>query len=197
MASYSSYKKLTGDELADGSVDAADLTVALNAVYGVKWFYGSPGACTPGCCCLWSVPTGVKKLHIQMWGAGGNGTGACSCNRCQHYSSAGGGYYNSKMITTNGGCSYSLCAAGVYPCLSRECYGCIGCSSYVNGYNLSNFCAIGGCRANANPSWSTSCTSVNTCCLGPTSNNGDFGMGNHAGVWNASRHDTYRGWCHQ
>ena len=100
------------------------------------------------------------------------------------------------MITTNGGCSYSVCAAGVYRCLSRECYGCIGCSSYVNGYNLSNFCAIGGCRANANPSWANSCTSVNTCCRGPSTNGGDFGMGDHAGVWNASRHDTYRGWCH-
>ena len=95
--------------------------------------------------------------HVDSgWGAGGNGTGACSCNRCQHYSSAGGGYYNSKMITTNGGCSYTVCAAGVYRCLSRECYGCVGCSSYVNGYNLSNFCAIGGCRANANPSWTNS-----------------------------------------
>ena len=100
------------------------------------------------------------------------------------------------MITTNGGCSYSICAAGVYRCLSRECYGCVGCSSYVNGYNLSNFCAIGGCRANANPSWSTGCTSVNTCCRGPSTNGGDFGMGDHAGVWNVSRHDTYRGWCH-
>ena len=100
------------------------------------------------------------------------------------------------MITTTGGCQYRVCAAGVYRCLSRECYGCVGCASYVNGYNLSNFCAIGGCRANANPSWSTGCTSVNTCCRGPSTNGGDFGMGDHAGVWNVSRHDTYRGWCH-
>jgi hypothetical protein len=108
MANYSSYKKLTGDELADGSVDAADLTVALNAVYGVKWFYGSPGACTPGCCCLWTVPTGVKKIHIQMWGAGGNGSGMCSCNRCHHYMGSGGGYYNTKTIDTAEGCQYTV-----------------------------------------------------------------------------------------
>ena len=58
---------------------------------------------------------------------------------------AGGGFYNSVMIDTAfAGCQYRVCAGGVYPCLSRECLGCIGCSSYVNGHNLSNFCAYGG-----------------------------------------------------
>ena len=196
MASYSSYKKIHGDQLQSNVLSASSFSQSPNCTYGVKWVFGIMCRCSAGCCCNWSVPTGVQNMWVQAWGAGGNGTGACSCNRCQHYSSAGGGYYNSKMITTNGGCSYSICAAGVYRCLSRECYGCVGCSSYVNGYNLSNFCAIGGCRANANPSWSTGCTSVNTCCRGPSTNGGDFGMGDHAGVWNVSRHDTYRGWCH-
>ena len=100
------------------------------------------------------------------------------------------------MIETNGGCGYTVCAAGVYPCLSRECYGCVGCSSYVNGHNLSNFCAIGGCRGNANPSWSTACASLNPCCRAPGNNGGDFGIGNHGSAWSNSRHDTYRGWCH-
>ena len=100
------------------------------------------------------------------------------------------------MIATTAGCSYSVCAAGVYPCLSRECYGCVGCSSYVNGYNLSNFCAIGGCRGNANTSWSTACASLNPCCRAPGNNGGDFGIGNHSSAWSNSRHDTYRGWCH-
>jgi hypothetical protein len=100
------------------------------------------------------------------------------------------------MITTTAGCTYTVCASGVYPCLSRECYGCIGCSSYVNGHNLSNFCAIGGCRGMANPSWSTACNAVWGCCRGPTTNGGDFGMGALNGAWSNSRHDTYRGWCH-
>ena len=117
-------------------------------------------------------------MWIQAWGAGGNGTGACSCNRCHHYEAAQGGYYNTKMIATNAGCSYSVCAAAVYPCLSRECYGCNGCSSYVNGYNLSNFCAIGGQRGNANPSWTEACTSDNACCRAPGNNGGDWGLGN-------------------
>ena len=93
--------------------------------------------------------------------------------------SAGGGYYNSKMITTNGNCQYSVCAGGVYPCLSRECYGCMGCSSYVNGYNLSNFCAIGGQRGNANTSWTEVVHLTTHVVEPPGKNGGDFGIGNH------------------
>ena len=36
----------------------------------------APGACTPGCCCNWTVPSGVAKLTWELWGAGGNGHGA-------------------------------------------------------------------------------------------------------------------------
>ena len=196
MANYSSYKKVAGDQIEDGALSAAKFSQSPTGTYGVKWFYGSPQQCTPGCCCLWSVPTGVKKLWIQAWGAGGNGTGACSCNRCQHYMGADGGSYNSVTIDTSAGCQYTVCAAGVYRCRSRECCGCIGCSSYVNGHNLANFCAVGGCRGMANTSWTTSCSSVNQCCISPGANGGQFGMNSHGAHWSNTRHDTYRGWCH-
>ena len=123
MASYSSYKKINGDQLEDNILSATSFSGSPNCTYGVKWVFGTMCRCSPGCCCNWSVPTGVNNMWVQAWGAGGNGTGACSCNRCQHFQSGGGGYYNSKMITTNSNCGYSICAAGVYPCLSRECYG--------------------------------------------------------------------------
>ena len=152
--------------------------------------------CSPGCCCNWTVPTGVSKLWIQLWGSGGNGTGSCSCNRCHHFQGAGGGYYNSQITTTQAGCGYSVCAGGVYPCLSRECYGCQGCSSYVNGYGLSNFCAIGGWRGNANPSWTTECNSTWACCQSPTAHGGQMNFVNHTDGWSNSTYDTYRGWCH-
>ena len=132
MASYSSYKKINGDQLEDNTLNANSFSSSPNCTYGVKWVFGIMCRCSPGCCCNWSVPSGVNNMWVQAWGAGGNGTGACSCNRCQHYQAGGGGYYNSKMIQTNSNCSYTVCAAGVYRCLSRECYGCIGCSSYVN-----------------------------------------------------------------
>ena len=196
MASYSSYKKVNGDQLASNSLNSSSFSDSPNSSYGVKWFYGIICRCSPGCCCNWTVPTGVQNMWIQAWGSGGNGSGACSCNRCHHFLGAQGGYYNSKMITTSAGNTYSVCAGGVYPCLSRECTGCQGCSSYVNGSGLSNFCAIGGCRGMANTSWSTNCSSVNPCCRAPGNNGGDFGIGNHGGAWSASRYDTYRGWCH-
>ena len=113
-----------------------------------------------------------------MWGAGGNGSGACSCNRCHHYMGTGGGYYNTKTIDTAEGCTYSVCAAGVYRCYSRDCTGCEGCASYVNGYNLSNFCAIGGRRGESQTSWATYCHSQWCCCMNPGNNGGDgYGLG--------------------
>ena len=110
MASYSSYKKVHGDQLIGNALDASHFSGSPNESYGVKWFYGTMCRCSPGCCCNWTVPTGVQNMWIQAWGAGGNGTGACSCNRCHHYEAAQGGYYNTKMIATNAGCSYSVCA---------------------------------------------------------------------------------------
>ena len=196
MADYSSYKKIDGDTFEAGILSAAKFSSSPTSTWGVKWVYGTMCRCSPGCCCNWTVPTGVSKLWIQLWGSGGNGTGSCSCNRCHHFQGAGGGYYNSQITTTQAGCGYSVCAGGVYPCLSRECYGCQGCSSYVNGYGLSNFCAIGGWRGNANPSWTTECNSTWACCQSPTAHGGQMNFVNHTDGWSNSTYDTYRGWCH-
>tara|TARA_B100000003_G_C10925378_1_gene368947 strand:- start:846 stop:1643 length:798 start_codon:yes stop_codon:yes gene_type:complete len=196
MASYESYKKINAEGIADGAIEAADFTVALNATYGVKWFYGTPSALTSGCCCLWTVPTGVKKLHIEMWGSGGNGAGSCNCNRCHHYRGAQGGYYAAKHLDVQEGWQYTVCAAGVYRCCSRECVGCEGCSSYVNGCGLSNFCARGGENGYANTAWNTYCHSVNDCCRGPNDNNADFGMVTHSPNWSGAEFVYDRGFCH-
>ena len=196
MASYESYKKISADGIVDGGVEAADFSTALNATYGVKWFYGTPAAMTSGCCCLWTIPTGVKKLQIQMWGSGGNGNGFCSCNRCHHYSGAGGGFYNVKTIDVQEGWQYTVCAAGVYRCCSRECTGCYGCASYVNGCNLSNFCARGGDRGYANTSWDTLCHSDNFCCREPGDNGGDFTMHTQDAGWSGTDFVYDRGFCH-
>ena len=185
MAQYSNYKKVSGGGLPSGSIPATALNTTGLDTWNVKWFWGSPNECTPGCCCLWTVPTGVKRAHIEMWGAGGSGTGACSCSRCHVYRGAQGGYYNSKMIDVSEGWTYTVCAGGVYTCRNRECCGCQGCSSFTNGCNLTNFCAIGGHGGIACNSWSLGCNSYMPCCLGPATNGGDFGMGNHMGaMWN-------------
>ena len=193
MASYSSYKMIDNSQITDTTIPASAVQSGSFSNWCVKWVYGHPCYCTPGCCCNWQVPTGVTRITWEIWGAGGNGHGACSCNRCQNWHGAGGGYYNTKTISTTGGCSYTVCAGGVYRCCSRECTGCCGCNSYVNGYNLSNFCALGGTRGCATGDWSSNCYSeFHTCCMQPGAHGGDFGMGNHGG--NSYRPD---GWnCH-
>ena len=188
MANYTSYKKVTAAQVPDGSITIEKLATGVGPSWCVKTFYGSPGACTPGCCCNWTVPSGVAKLTWELWGAGGNGHGACSCRRCHHYRGAGGGSFTTKTISTGANCTYTVCAAGVYRCCSRECVGCYGCASYVNGYNLSNFCAVGGGRGEANTDWSNLCHSTIACCVQPGSYNSDFGMNAHwpgfSGHWN-------------
>ena len=188
MANYRSYKKVTAAQVPDGSITIEKLATGVGPSWCVKTFYGSPGVCTAGCCCAWTVPAGVAKLTWELWGAGGNGHGACSCRRCHHYRGAGGGSFTTKTISTGENCSYTVCAAGVYRCYSRECVGCYGCASYVNGYNLSNFCAVGGGRGEANTDWSNLCHSTIACCVQPGSYNSDFGMNAHwpgfSGHWN-------------
>jgi len=196
MASYDSYKKISASSIADGAITSASFTVPLNSTYGVKWFYGSPGACTQGCCCLWTVPTGVKKLQFHLWGAGGNGAGSCSCSRCQHNRGSQGGYYATKIIDVTEGWNYTVCAGGVYPCYSRECTACEGCASYVNGCNLTNFCAVGGDHGFANGSWTTKCSSVNECCVAVNANNADWSQMTHTGPWDGAEFVYDRGFCH-
>ena len=188
MATYSSYKKVSGASLSPGSITDAKIASSAFKNYCVKWIRGCLGECSPGCCCLWTVPTGVRRVTFELWGAGGNGHGMCVNNRCQHYAGAQGGYYASKTISVNDGCQYTICAAGVHPCESVECYACHGCTTYVNGFNLSGFCAIGGKGGCANSSWSTACYSdFGRCCVGPSGIwNADFAMGNHAGGFSGS-----------
>lgn len=196
MASYGSYKKIIQGQIKDGTVPNSALEDGAGLALNVKYVYGQVNVCSPGCCCLWTVPTGVKKLHIQMWGSGGNGSGFCSCNRCHHYRGAQGGYFNSKTISVTEGWQYTVCAAGVYRCCSRECVGCEGCSSYVNGCNLSNFCARGGENGYANTSWAETCHSVNDCCLAPGNNGGDYGSVTISPPWSAAEFVYDRGHCH-
>ena len=183
MASYSSYKQISGNEIIDGSIPDEAFNPDAGKNFGVKWVYGDPDACTSGCCCLWPVPTGVKKVTFDIWGAGGNGNGACSCNRCHHFQGAQGGMYNTKTVATATDCEYTVCAGGVYPCYSRECTACNGCTSYVNGYNLSGFCACGGETGRANTSWTTACFGYNAFCRAPGDNGGDFTLVPHAPGW--------------
>lgn len=197
MASYSSYKKVVAtDSILPSAVTDSSLAVGTRKQYGVQWFFGEPCACSTGRCCLWTVPANVRTLQIEAWGSGGSGHGACSCNRCQHYKGAGGGFYNAVTVTTSAGNEYTVCAAGNGPCCRFECQGCIGCSSYVIGSGLSNFCAIGGDAGIATGDWTTACNSEWACCIQSGANGGTFGFGLHSGTFGYTwfRYDV--GQCH-
>lgn len=191
MASYSSYRKITDNEIIDGSLVDNNFAPDAAKNFGVQWVYGSPGPCTTGASCTWTVPTGVQRVTFEIWGAGGNGHGACSCSRCHHYQGAQGGSYNTKTISTTAGCQYVVCAGGVYPCYSRNCTACNGCTSYVTGHNLSNFCACGGETGRANTSWNTGCFSYNAWHLNPGANGGDMYIVPLAPGWS-----TAASYCH-
>ena len=192
MASYASYKKIDGTSFVDNSIPESKVSSNSFNTWNVKWIYGNPVALTGGCCCLWTVPSGVYNVYFELWGAGGNGHGTCSCNRCQHYAGAQGGYYNAKMINTVPGCQYTICAGGVYPCCQFDCYACHGCTTYINGYNLTNFCALGGAGGCANASWQDLCFSDwGRTCVAPGDWGGDFAMGNHRGAFMVGS-----SWCH-
>ena len=121
MANYRSYRQVRSDQIAAGSISSAKLQkrvwlldIALN-IYMVIHVIVHLAVVVFG-----QFPSGVEKITFELWGAGGNGHGACSCNRCQHYQGAAGGTYNTKTISTTGGCQYRVCAGGVYRCCSRE-----------------------------------------------------------------------------
>ena len=96
MANYRSYRRIRSDQIHSSNIHPDKLVAGVTPSYCVKMFHGHPCYCTPGCCCYWQVPSGVEKLTIELWGAGGNGHGACTCNRCQHFRGAGGGAYNTN-----------------------------------------------------------------------------------------------------
>ena len=184
MATYASYKKIDGASIPDNTITPSALNPTGLDTWCVKWIHGDPGSVSSGCCCLWTVPTNVRRVTFELWGSGGNGSGACSCNRCHVYAGAQGGYYNTKTIDVQSGWTYTVCAGGVYPCCSFGCTSCAGCSSFANGCNLSNFCAIGGEYGFSENSWSLACYSTNgRCCMSPGSMGGDFGMGNHQSIY--------------
>ena len=201
MASYTSYKKVVADQIPNSTFDYNNLASGVRERFCVKWFYGISCRCSAGCCCNWSVPSCVRNLNWELWGAGGNGNGACSCNRCHHTKPPGGGAYVSKSHITTPGCQYRVCAVGVYRCLSRNCTACNGCTSYVNGYNISNLCACGGHRGEANTAWTDHCFSVMPYCIRPgcvgTSSSGDWAEYTHSGNFQGQSGYMYPGSaCH-
>jgi hypothetical protein len=96
-----------------------------------------------GACCAWEVPAGVTRVRFQLWGAGGGSAAGMCCGGSPFGST---GAYASVIIPVTEGDIYTICSGCAYcyfPCCTE--FGRYpGCSSFVAGNGLSNFCAQGG-----------------------------------------------------
>jgi hypothetical protein len=159
MASYASYKKVKVDSIPDGALSSDNLEPGAGHNLGVQWIFNDRGFRCHQCanngdcceqangrCCLWTVPSNVSTVTFEIWSGGGGGAGGTCANCCMYTISGQGGNYAIKTIETCPGCQYTICAGGTWRCeKSHTCNAGMGCRSYVNGHNLSNFCVTGGC----------------------------------------------------
>ena len=142
------------------------LNVPAETNYPSEFLVYNTNITTPsngGCCCLWTVPAGVTWVQFEIWGGGGGGGGACCC---QSGVGSGSGAYSLKAITTTAGCQYTICAGGTTNA-SPVCLGSAGNTSFVTGYNLSNFCATGGAPGDTHCNWmfsNSNCYAYPHCC---------------------------------
>lgn len=118
----------------------------LSTETGTLCVYDNSVNFNSGFCCLWTVPVGSTKVRFELWGAGA-GTGAGMC--CSGSPFGATGAYASVIMTAVPGCQYTLCAGAANATqLCCTVSGDVsGCPSYVNGYGLSNYCAMGGCSS--------------------------------------------------
>ena len=151
------------------------------------------GACYPfensycrNTMCCWIVPAGVTRLTFELWGGGGGGGASCCC---MVGIPGGAGSYARKMVkaaTPGGlaGCVYQLFAGFASCCSPTAGCGFRGCTTYVTGFGLTNFCAEGGIPGQ-NLCWPTSTGGPNFGCSYFTANC------NKGWAWNCANYATF------
>ena len=135
-----------------------------------------------GMCCLWTVPNGTTSIKFEL--LSGGGPGGSSGGDYDFGTGGQGGNYTVKTITRNvagftDGSQYTICAAGSSDCSC--CCSCNmncrhGCTSFVTGPGLSNFCALGGMGGST--SWDIMSSCYN-CFIG----NVQCSVGNYNAGW--------------
>ena len=58
---------IDNSQIPDTTIPASAVQSGSFSNWCVKWVYGHPCYCTPGCCCYWQVPTGVEICSIQLY----------------------------------------------------------------------------------------------------------------------------------
>ena len=139
-----------------------------------------------GCCLQWTVPTGTRLITFEI--LSGGGPGGSSGHDYDSGHGGAGGNYNEKTLCLEAGnfnstagseSVYTLCSGGTSQCnccasCNRSCRH--GCTSYVTGPGLSNFCAIGG--HGGSTSWD-----VNSHCYNCHIGNQQCDLGNYNAGW--------------
>lgn len=80
-----------------------------------------------GCAGLWTVPSGVSNIFVQIWGGGAGGAMNCTWRAG---APGGGGGYSHRSIAVTAGQQFCYCAGGgarggcAYPGAKRSCPGC-------------------------------------------------------------------------
>lgn len=141
-----------------------------------------------GRCCQFTAPAGTAYIKFEIWGGGGGGGGSCCC---MYGNPGGAGAYAVKTVCgALGGCQFTVCA-GSTTGTDPGSTGCIGCDSWVQGVQLSNFCAKGG------NSGQTRCNGSfqHPCCIPFTHCCNGFG----GDICIHGQHSTYQSynWCAQ
>lgn len=138
-------------------------------VTGLKIWDAAVARC--GICCAWTVPAGVTCIQFQIWGSGGGTSGQCCCGGSPFGAS---GAYATVTIPAVPGCVYTLCAGCAYCCFASQTTAGCSSASYVAGFGLTNFCALGGsasqCSWGTNNQWNSNWPVPNS--TGPTSCSG-------------------------
>lgn len=126
------------------------------------------------CCVKFRVPAGQTNVTFEIWGGGGAGAGTCCC---MGGPPGGSGAYSKKTITGVANDEYELWL-GIATACSPSNIGCRGCTTYITGPGLSNFCAeggVGGCAC----CFPSCCFSMCTCGTQAQAYGGDI---NYEGV---------------
>ncbi|ATV46236.1 hypothetical protein [Lake Baikal phage Baikal-20-5m-C28] len=172
-------------KLNNKSIQHVDGSQQFSSVEEKEFYVYNPDHWTVlngGKCCLWTVPTGTTSIKFEI--LSGGGPGGSSGGDYDVGIGGQGGNYTVKTITRNvaafiDGSQYTICAAGTSDCSC--CCSCNmnckhGCTSYVTGLGLSNFCAIGGMGGST--SWDVMSGCYN-CFIG----NATCDLGNYNAGW--------------
>lgn len=83
-----------------------------------------------GCCCAFTVPTGVTSVTVELWGGGGGGGSGASANCCGINPGGGAGTYVKRNFPVVAGDVLTLCAGaggcGAPFCEGQDSFCCCG-----------------------------------------------------------------------